>query len=106
MQILNLQDGIVKSSLVQQVQERAADLVRSDQAARVNFHQELARQAEEVIAETPQAEHEAIREEEERGEGQGQRRRSRHQADQAESSEEQKPSSPPSLSPHRIDIVV
>ncbi len=76
MRILNLQDGVVKSPLVQQIQGRAAEVARTQDASHVAFNDELARQADEVVLQTNQAENDGIRDKEER-EGRQRRRRKR-----------------------------
>ena len=78
MRILNLQDGVVKSSLVQQVQSRAAEVARTQDSSNVVFNNELARQADEVVLQTNQAENDGIRQKEER-EGRQRRRRRKQQ---------------------------
>jgi len=106
MQILNLQDGIVKSPLVQQMQERPGEVARMQDASQLAFNEEITRQADETVAQLNQAEHEAIRADQERGQGQGRRRRRRPERQDAEA-EPQNQSPPPAIGgPHRIDITV
>lgn len=104
----NMQDGIVKSSLVQQVQFRQQALQRAAEGTLGALHDEAARQASETIREVPEAENQGIRDEgDEREEGEGRRRRRRRERGDEEEAENPPPrhASPPTIGPaRRIDI--
>ena len=105
MQILNIQDGVVKSALVQQIQARAGEMARVQDVSQVAFDDEMARKADETVEELNQGENEAIQEEEERGEQQQRRRRRRrHDADEPE--EEAEDTKPPPHDSHHIDVTI
>jgi hypothetical protein len=71
---INMQDGIIKSSLVQQVQQRVDEITRLQQASHVNFNEELARQADEVVLEAKQTENNESDEADEQDEPSGNER--------------------------------
>ena len=104
MQILNLQDGIIKSPLVQQMQEQAAAVFRAEEGARRTFHDEMARQAEETTQETAQSENETIREDEEHPSGRRPPRRRQPSLPEGEDAPEA-PAAENQTGSHRIDIV-
>lgn len=58
---LNMQDTVVKSSLVQSVQERDGDVNRAHLRAAEAFQEEVTRQAGEVVKNVPTAEQGGIR---------------------------------------------
>ena len=66
MSMINMQDNIIKSNLVQQFQHRGEELQRNQDKAQLPHIQELARQADEVVLQITKTEQEAIREEQER----------------------------------------
>lgn len=60
---LNMQDTVVKSSLVQSVQERDVDVSRAHNLASEAFQEEVTRRAEEMVKTVMQPEQEGIRQE-------------------------------------------
>lgn len=105
MSLINLQDGILKSPLVQTFQTRADDMARAVQATHVSFNEELARQADEVVLQTRQTEQETIREDMKREQQERQRRIRRRVAAATPEEAEEKPPSPPPSPLHRVDIL-
>lgn len=93
MSLLNIQDGMIKSSLVQQIQDRGNDILRAAEGAQAAHHAEEARQASEFIAPTLATENEGIRQEQERKRQERRRRQKRHRPESDE--EDASPSPPP-----------
>lgn len=109
MSLVNMQDSIVKASLVTQVQHRAAALARVQQSTQVPFNQELARRADEVVSQTAEAENEGIREndEESRRHRREQRRRARHTGSDTDTETSGDLDTPADDGgPHHIDITI
>ena len=76
MSLGNIQDTLVKTHLVQQVQSRDADVVRAREQIQPQLQRELAREADEVVLSMTRAEEGEIREEDEnREKGEGRKRR-------------------------------
>ncbi len=105
MSLVNMQDGVVKSPLVQQVQQRGADLSRVQQSTQVPFNQELARQADEVVLQTAEAENEGIRPDEEGKQDHPQKRRKPAEGEEGPDEEPPEEGMSDNAS-HRIDITV
>ncbi|MBN2713112.1 MAG: hypothetical protein JXR97_11880 [Planctomycetes bacterium] len=108
MSLFNMQDGVVKSSLVQQVQHRAAEVGKVHQATMVTQSQEQARMADEVVLQTHQAEGGEVRADEENtenGQRQQKRRRGQGQPDEADNGENDSGEHGES-GPHLIDITI
>lgn len=75
---LNMQDTVVKSSLVQSVQERDGDVGRAHNQAAQAFQEEVARRAEEAVQTVMQPEQQGIQQRQggqQQGGGQGRKRR-------------------------------
>jgi hypothetical protein len=106
MEIINHQDGIIKSSLVQLVQHRSTEVANAQEGALVPLNEEMARKAGETVEATPKSENDGIREDEERQQGRRERRRRQIPADEDDSEEEKKSPATSSGSPHRIDITI
>jgi hypothetical protein len=110
MRLVNIQDGIMKAHVVQQFQERAAEVARASEAAQAGFREELARQADEVILETNPRENYPLSEDEERNNrNRGRRRRRRRAWEEEPTAEELPPSgdeSPEDEPPHKVDITI
>lgn len=56
----NMQENIVKSSLVQQIQERDTDIARSSQQMQEAFTKELDRKSHEVVSEVKHVEQDGV----------------------------------------------
>ncbi len=110
MSLINMQDNVIKSSLVQQVQSRGGDIAKAAEMAQNLFKDELARQADETVKETPQTENGVIHDDQEREQGgkpPRRRRQRRHGEESEDESTEQGDGTPPSPDgPHRIDLTV
>lgn len=105
MSAINMQDGFVKSPLVQGVQQRDATIGRAFQDAQAARTDDLTRQAEETIHETTESEQEGIRDEQQRR--QQQRRRKAQQGFAATDEDETLPEAAPTPPTSRmIDITV
>lgn len=106
---LNMQDTVVKSSLVQSVQERDGDVGRAHNQAAQAFQEEVARRAEEAVQTVMQPEQQGIQQRQggQQGGGQGRKRRPG-----AEASPEDKAKDGWSMGadddglPHAINIVI
>lgn len=75
---LNMQDNVMKSAYVSQIQDRSVDVARADHQAQSAFHEELTRQANEVVENVQEADQEEINEKNEKEkqrEGKKKRRR-------------------------------
>jgi hypothetical protein len=110
MRLVNIQDGIMKAHVVQQFQERAAEVARASEAAQEGFREELARQADEVILETNPRENYPLSEDEERRDRhRGRQRRRRRAWEEEPAAEEETPpgGEPPEEPPaHKVDITI
>jgi len=109
MQILNLQDGIVKSPLVSTVQNRAAEILRAGEIAADHRHAEQAREAEEVTQETSRVEQDEIHPDEGRDQSHPDRRRRRRPSAAPAVAPSAEPRPAASAEPsggHKIDIVI
>lgn len=104
MQILNVQDGFVKSPLVQLTAERAAELAKVQDAAQVMVREEEARKADEVVIELHEAENETIRNQEENKHSRQRRRKERlPEDDERETANRDTPTAPGGY-PHLLDV--
>lgn len=103
MSLFNIQDGIIKSSLVQQIQDRGNDIARAAEAARVGQHAEEARQASEFVAATQEAENHGIRQEQERKRQERRRRQKRSPSETDSEDESPKPPPPQPRITHGAD---
>lgn len=101
----------MKAHVVQQFQERAAEIVRAQEAGQAGFREELARQADEVVLETNHRENYPLSEDEERRHRNPSRQRRRRRAweveeeaaDEAALPAEPSDEEPPS---HKVDITI
>jgi len=98
----------MKSPLIQQVADQAAQVARAQEAGDAVFDKELARKANESVEETPQQENDRIREEEHGGQQQQKRRRRRRRQMLDEEAEKKSQETPRPVSPpielHNLDI--
>lgn len=62
----NMQENIIKSSLVQVIQDRDVDIARSSQQAHEAFQQELSRRSREVVHEVEEADQNGVDEDPEK----------------------------------------
>ncbi len=96
---------------MQQVQQQSTNVARAQEAAQAPFRDEIARQAEEVVLQTNQLEHERIREDSKRSRQERQNRRRRRDAGESSPAPtvaaDEDPSPPASAEgSSRIDITV
>lgn len=75
---LNMQDNVVKSSLVQQIQERDTDINRSSNQMHDAFAKEMARKSHEVVTEVEHTENHGINADNEGDEGRGGKQKKQH----------------------------
>ena len=96
MSLAGIQETLVKTHLVQQVQSRGTEQTRAQEQAQTQFHRDLAREADEVVLSMTRAEESAINEnDEDREKGEGRRRR-RNRPDEEEAEPEGGETAPPS----------
>lgn len=80
----NMTDSIIKSALVQQIQDRDVDIARSSQQAQQAFQAELARQAEEVVENVMETEQNGVDEDSENETGGGKKKKRRRSPNEPE----------------------
>ena len=106
---LNMQDTVVKSSLVQSVQERDGDVNRAHTQAAQAFQDEVARRAEEAVQTVMQPEQEGIRQRQggqQQGGGQGGRRRKEDASPEEKAKDGWSMGADNDGQPHVINIVI
>lgn len=108
MSLINMQDTVIKSSLVTQFQARGGDMARAHDATAVPYQQEQARRADEVVIEVTHTEDGGIRDEREsrQGEERERQRRPRIEVPGEDGSDDENTSPPHRAANGHIDITI
>ena len=107
MSLTGIQDSMVKSHLVQQVQSRTEEVVRLQERTQMPFSQELARQADEVVLNITRTEQDGVRDEERLKDREEEKRKKREEEEREGNSpsprEEEEEPPAEGVGSHRID---